>query len=150
MRTLALALMLTLACLACAPQASGPPRPGGEGSRLESGAFTRPEPPAPSPRAPAVDVEAREHRHPTAPNGPTEAPEEMSGVIVEIRGDELFLERPSGVELRFLLPQDVPIEPQGHTRADLVEGARVRVRVGHLERGMAVLRLVLEAAPSKP
>ena len=79
-----------------------------------------------------------------------EAPEEMSGVIVEIRGDELFLERPSGVELRFLLPQDVPIEPQGHTRADLVEGARVRVRVGHLERGMAVLRLVLEAAPSKP
>ena len=59
-------------------------------------------------------------------------------------------ERPSGVELRFLLPQDVPIEPQGHTRADLVEGARVRVRVGHLERGMAVLRLVLEAAPSKP
>ena len=150
MRTLVLALMLSLACLACAPQASGPPRPGGEGSRLESGTFTRPEPPAPSPRALAVEGEPQEHRHPTTGTRPTEAPEEMTGTVVEVRGDELFLERPSGVELRFFLPQDVPIEPQGRTRADLVEGARIRVQVGHLERGMAVLRLVLEAAPSKP
>lgn len=149
-RFLALVLTLALAGPACAPRASGPPRPGGEGTRLESGAFTSPEPPARSPQVLPVDSENPDRPHAVTRTNPGEAPEELTGTVVEVRGDELFLQRPSGVELRFLLPQDVRIEPQGRTRADLVRGARVRVQVRHLERGMGVARLILQGGAGRP
>ncbi len=136
MRNLALFLLVAVACLACAPRASGPPQPGGEGAALNSQAFTSPEP--------------QEHPQATAPARPAEASEELAGTVVEVRDDQLYLVRPSGVELRFLLPPDVRFQPEGRSRADLTAGARVKVQVRHVERGMEVSRLVFEPGRAEP
>jgi hypothetical protein len=60
----------------------------------------------------------------------------LTGTIVEVQEAEIFLTRPSGVELKFRLPQDIRLHPEGKSLQDLTPGTEVLVRLRTVERGM--------------
>jgi hypothetical protein len=54
----------------------------------------------------------------------------------------MFLARPSGVELRFRLPRDLKLFPEGRSVQDLTPGTEVLVRLRTVERGMEAAEIL--------
>lgn len=72
---------------------------------------------------------------------------ETEGAVVAVQGEELFLSRPNGIELKFYIPKDVKFMPEGKTAADLKEGTRVKIHIRQVERGMEADAITLEELP---
>ncbi len=139
MHRLFLSLILAASCWACSPQASGPPRPSGDLAPLSSQGLTAPQDPVSAVDSPP----AAGHPNPELMTG---TPGELTGTVVEVRGQDLFLARPSGVELRFRLPGDLQLRPEGRTLEDLAPGTEVMVRIRNVERGMEASEILFEEA----
>ncbi len=138
MRRLVLSLILVTWCWGCSPQTSGPPRPSGDQAPLSSQGLTAPQEPATVEEAPRASALAKSETH----KDMTESSQELTGTIVEVRGEEMFMARPSGVELRFRLPQDLRVQPEGKTVRDLTPGTEVLVRLRNVERGMEAAEIL--------
>jgi hypothetical protein len=138
MRRLVLSWILLTCCWGCSPQASGPPQPAGGEVPLSSRALTAPQDPATPHQPPGASTLRKSE---TLPD-PAEAPQELTGTIVEVRDAEMFLTRPSGVELRFRLPRDLRLLPEGRSVQDLTPGTEVLVRLRTVERGMEAAEIL--------
>lgn len=166
MRNFVLALAILALSVACAPQASGPPATGGDTTTTSSQGVSSPEP------APATEAPASPGASPAAAASPGELPAghppmgggvtpppghmgeggtmnvtETEGAVVEAKGEELFLSTPKGVELKFYIPKDVKILPEGKTQADLKEGTRVKIAIRQVDRGMETETITIEDLP---
>jgi len=142
MRRLVLSLILLAGCWGCSPQASGPPQPSGGQAPLSSQGLTAPQEPDSAGEA----QRATGHPQSETLKAPAESPQELTGTVVEVRGQDMFLARPSGVELRFRLPQDLRLRPEGRTLPDLVPGTEVLVRLRNVERGMEAREILFTEA----
>ncbi|MGI5842943.1 MAG: hypothetical protein ACOX9B_01980 [Candidatus Xenobium sp.] len=132
MSRLILAWILLTCCWGCSPQASGPPQPAGGGVPLSSQTLTPPQETATPYQTPDASTVRKSETFPDL----AEVSQELTGTIVEVQEAEIFLTRPSGVELRFRLPQDIRLHPEGKSVRDLTPGAEVLVRLRTVERGM--------------
>lgn len=70
------------------------------------------------------------------------------GAVVSVQEKELILARPGGTELRFLLPEDLKVLPEGKTRADLKEGTRIKIEINTMEKGMEAKTIEIEDLPA--
>ena len=172
MRNFVLALVLLAASAACAPQASGPPQTGETATSqtvsspeaaASAGAPTEASPAAPdtmaSPAAPDAMASPGElpPGHPQVTGGASPPPSHMTaggmnvteteGAVVKVEGDEMILARPSGTELKFLLPHDMKMLPPGKTREDLKEGTRIQIQIRTSEKGMEAQTITVEGLP---
>lgn len=141
MRIVAVVLLaLAFVAAACAPQASGPP----ESAQTVSAPASDETPAAMPGSHPGMPGEMPSG-HPEVSTGASPPPGHMAGggmnitetdgAVVSVKDQEMILARPSGTELRFQLAPDVKFLPEGKSREDLKEGARVKLQVRTPESG---------------
>lgn len=167
MRKFLIALAILSLSTACAPQASGPPA-GDSGATTSSSGLSAPETPAGGPDAAATPAghppmdgaspgAAMPPGHPPMSGGASPPPGHMDagganvtstdGAVVSVQGTEMIMARPGGTELRFILPEDLKILPEGKTREDLKEGTRIAIDIRTVEKGMEAKTITIQDMP---
>lgn len=172
MRKFLIALAILSLSTACAPQASGPPA-GDSGATTSSSGLTAPASPAaatspdagatpagmPSghPPMPGDSASGMPPGHPPMSEGAAPPPGHMDsggsnvtatdGAVVSVTDKEMIMARPGGTELRFILPDDLKVLPEGKTVADLKEGTKVNIDIRTVERGMEAQTITIQDAP---
>lgn len=164
MRKFLIAVAILTLSTACAPQASGPPA-GDSGTTTSSSGLSAPASPDAAAATPAGHPPmdgaspgaAMPPGHPPMAGGASPPPGHMDsgganvtstdGAVVSVQGTEMIMARPGGTELRFILPEDLKILPEGKTREDLKEGARIAIEIRTVEKGMEAKTITIQDLP---